>query len=42
MWKYSNIYIEESEKMLELEETVKILQELDEKLKNLGESLWHN
>lgn len=27
--------------MLELEETIKLLQELNEKLQNLGESLWH-
>jgi len=27
--------------MLELEETIKILQELKENIKNLGESLWH-
>ena len=29
----------ESDKMLELEETIKFLNELNEKLKNLGESL---
>lgn len=29
----------ESDKMLELEETIKLLNELNEKLKNLGESL---
>ena len=28
----------ESDKMLELEETIKLLNELNEKLKNLGES----
>jgi len=28
-----------SDKMLELEETIKLLNELNEKLKNLGESL---
>lgn len=27
--------------MLELEEAIKQLQELTEKIKNLGESLWH-
>ena len=31
----------ESEKMLELEENMKLLEELKQKLKNLGESLWH-
>ena len=30
------------DKMLELEETIKILNELNEKLENLGESLWHS
>ena len=29
----------ESDKMLELEEIIKLLNELNEKLKNLGESL---
>lgn len=29
-------------KMLELEETIKKLQELNIKLKELGESLWHS
>ena len=31
--------IKESEEMLELEETIKQIQELTEKIKNLGESL---
>ena len=34
-----NIGNKESDKMLELEETIKLLNELNEKLKNLGESL---
>lgn len=35
-----HLYIyKESEKMLELEETIKLLAELNEKIKNLGESL---
>ncbi len=34
-----NIRNKESDKMLELEETIKLLNELNEKLKNLGESL---
>ena len=31
----------ESEKMLELEENIRLLEELKSKLQNLGESLWH-